>query len=602
MRKRLIFTIFMVITLFCYSKAQTKTWYDSAQIRIDTLRKGNFTFKVVDNDGNGVQDSVKIIHKKHEFPWGTAIDLTYNAGNNYTSAQPVIAPSDSEVYRTERWASYLAYNLPSVKGKNYKLTIKLSEIFYWSTNLRLFDVYVDGQRVMQNIDKYALAKGQYKAFDTTVNVKAIDNVIKLEFIATKDNVSIMGIVLSDSTGAPVLRLNCSGSDITTKNGNLYVSDLNYLDKSSPNDNWIKAVMLKYCNYGVCGNQFKWSGIEPVHRQLNYAPFENTLSWFNKVGWDMRAHTLLWGGNNSTDYHCIPQWVMSLSSSPKAMYDTCKMRVIREVTRYKGMVKEYDVLNEPTHANYLQKQVGDSINWNCFKWAHEADPDARLFINDYNIIEWQDQTDNFVALVKKMLQKGAPIIGIGAQCHIGSSVDIPNFKKRFDQLGQFGLPIKVTEFDMAAKSLSQVQYAAEISKMMRLAFSHPAIEGFIFWGLTEPTWVPESIVNLISEDKTAKIAADSVYHLLHGVWTTKITALTDVSGTYSFNGYYGNYDVLVKVGGTWKKFNVSCNKADKNKLIVLKEGDGMATSPILKKACIKSPTSIELTCDKTMSDP
>lgn len=602
MRKKLLFIFLLAVTQLCYSKAQTKTWYDSAQIRIDSLRKGNFTLKLVDSNGIGVQDSIKIIHRKHEFPWGTAIDLNFNGGNNFTGSQAVIAPGDSEVYRTERWASNLTYYLPAIKDKKYRFTLKLSENYFSSANSRLFDVYIDGQKVMQNIDKYSLAKGQYKAFDTTVNVTALSSIIKLEFIATKDNVAIMGIVLSDDTGTPLLRLNCTATDIMTKNGNLYVSDLPYLDKSSPSDKWIKAVMLKYCNYGVCGNQFKWSGIEPNHLQLNYAPFENTLSWFNQVGWNMRAHNLLWGANNSTDYHCLPQWVMALSANPKAMYDTCKMRVVREVTRYKGVVKEYDVLNEPTHANYLQGIVGDSIDWNCFKWAHEADPDARLFINDYNIIEWQDQTNNFVNLVKKMLQHGAPITGIGAQCHIGSSVDIPNFKARFDQLGQFGLPLKVTEFDMGAKSLTDVQYATEISKMMRLAFSHPAIEGFIFWGLTEPTWVPASISAIIREDGTARLAADSVYRLIHEVWSTKLTGRTDASGLFPFKGYFGDYDILVKIGETWKKMNASCKKTDKNKVIELKEGDVVATSPVLKKACIKSSTTIELTFDKPMVNP
>lgn len=599
MRQRLLVTLLLTLSFLTYSKAQT--WYDSAQVRIDSLRKGNFTLKIVDGDGNGVQDSIKVIHRKHEFPWGTAIDLNYNGGNNYTAPQPVTAPADSEVYRTERWASSLTYYLPTVKDKYYKITLKLSENYFSSANSRLFDVYIDGQRVMQNVDKYAIAKGQYKGFDTTVNAKALGNNIKLEFLATKDNVAIMGIVLSDSSSTPVLRLNCTANNITTKDGNLYLSDLPYLDKSSPNDRWVKSVMLKYCNYGVCGNQFKWSGIEPNHLQLNYAPFENTKSWFDMVGWDMRAHTILWGGNNSTDYHCIPQWVMALSTNPKAMYDTCKMRVYREVTRYKGIVKEYDVLNEPTHANYLQGIVGDSINWNCFKWAHDADPNARLFINDYNIIEWQDQTDNFVNLVKKMLQHGAPITGIGSQCHIGSSVDIINYKKRFDQLGQFGLPIKVTEFDMNASSVSQQVQAVETSKMMRLAFSHPAIEGFIFWGLTNPGWAT-GVENLINEDRTSRIVADSVYRLIHEVWSTRLTGTTDATGTYSFKGYYGDYDVLLKVNGTWKKVTATCKKANMNTVIELKEGDGIAVSPVLKKASIKAPTTIELTFDKPMANP
>ncbi|MFN8207877.1 MAG: endo-1,4-beta-xylanase [Bacteroidales bacterium] len=603
---RRFYFIALVVVNFVFSAVAFGTgWYDSAQVRINTIRKGNFTFRVLDAEGKGVMDSIKIIHRKHEFPWGTAVDLSYTIGGSYSTTSSVSASADAEIYKSERYAAVMGYILPVEIGKKYKVTLKLAEIYFSSANSRLFDVYLDGQKVMTNADKFAMAGGKLKAVDTTFNVTSTDRYIHLKFQATKDNASIMGLVLADSAGTPILRINCGGPAMTTSSGNYYENDYAYADQTvkapgTSNDDWIKALMLKYCNYGVCGNQFKWSGIESTHGNLTYAPFENTLRWFNDVGWDMRAHTLLWGGTSNTDYHELPQWVGSLA--PKNMYDTCKMRVTRELTRYRGKVREYDVLNEPTHATYLQSKVGDSINWNCFKWAHEADPDARLFVNDYNIIEWQDQTNNFVALVRKMLDNGAPVTGIGAQCHIGATTDIVNFKKRFDQLGQFGLPIKVTEFDMGAKLGTDQQYAIEISKMLRLAFSHPAIEGFIFWGITEPTWVPETVASLIREDKTPRIAADSVYHLIHEVWTTRINDITNDTGVYQFNGYYGDYDILVKVGDSWKKFEIPFKKANQDSVFILHESNGMVTSPVLKKVRFYPPSGIELTFDKAMADP
>lgn len=604
------FIVFFLLIANVNVEGQT-AWYNSAQSRIDTLRKGNFTVKIVDKLGKPVVDSVKVIHKKHEFSWGTAYDLSSGSSSGttnigYASGTISSAYGDVAVYNTERWGKYVAYDLPAVSGSDYKLTLKLAELYFSTANSRLFDVYVNGARVIQNLDKYALAGGKNIAFDTIIDVHATSSIIKVEFNTLKDNASINGLALVEVNGSSSLYLK-SGSSVTI-NGRVYKADNSYINTSaaalfSTENDWFKSVMLKYCNTGVSGNQFKWSGIEPSGKNiLNYAPFENTLNWYTSVGWEMRAHTLLWGGNNSTDYHCIPQWVMNLSSNPKAMYDACKTRVIREVTRYKGKVKEYDVLNEPTHANYLQKIVGDSINWNCFKWAHEADPEARLYVNDYNIIEWQDQTNNFVALVKKMLQNGAPITGIGAQCHIGSSVDLVNFKIRFDQLGQFGLPVKITEFDMGAKALTEKQYATEISKMMRLAFSHPSIEGFIFWGLTEPTWVPASIINLVREDKTTKLAADSLYHLVHNVWTTKLNGKSDISGNFPFKGYYGEYDVLVKVNNKWEKHEISCKKTEKGKSFDLVIGNGKACSPKLIKVKNVAPNQIFLTFDQKMTDP
>jgi uncharacterized repeat protein (TIGR02059 family) len=600
-----------VICLFQVAFAQT-AWYNTAQARIDTLRKGPFSIKVQSVMGLPIKDSIRIKLKKHAFPWGTAYDLSYGTstmGTTYSSSTTSGIKSvygDILIYQSERWGKYVAYELPAVSGKSYKLTLKLAELYFSTAGSRLFDMYIDGVQVMKNVDKIALTSAKFTAIDTTFDLIAKKATVKVEFLATKDNVSVNGLVLKESTGASVLRLNCGGATVNIK-GIVYTADNAYLNASSANlipttDDWYKANMLKYCNYGVCGNQFKWSGIEPTHAVLNYAPFENTFNWFKKSGWDMRAHTILWGGNNSTDYHCIPQWVMNLSSTPKAMYDTCLMRVKREMTRYKGVVKEYDVLNEPTHANYLQKIVGDSINWNCFKVAHAADPNARLFVNDFNIIEWQDQTNNFVTLVQKMLANGAPITGIGAQCHIGSSVDLTNFKTRFDQLGQFGLPIKITEFDMGAKSLTQLQYAQEISKMMRLAFSHPSIEGFVFWGLTEPTWVPASIVNLIREDQTTKIAADSVYDLVHKLWNTDLSVQTTADGLYAFTGYYGDYDIQVKTGSTWESFDLSCLKADKGKQFTLTLGTGKAVKPNFKSIKVLNANTLQLCFDRKMSNP
>jgi len=604
--------LFVLTFIISFNNVQGQTaWYNAAQSRIDTLRKGNFTVRIVDNLGNPVVDSVKVIHKKHEFSWGTAYDLNSGSNSSTTnigSASGTISSAfgDPALYTTERWAKYVAWDLPAVPGSNYKLTLMLAELYFSTANSRLFDVYVDGLRVIRNLDKYALAGGKNIAFDTIVDVHALSNKIKIECYASKDNASINGIALVEVNGSSGLYLK-SGNSVTV-NGRIYKADNTYVNTTAASllpsdDDWFKSVMLKYCNSGVCGNQFKWSGIEPSGANiLNYAPFDYTFNWYTSVGFEMRAHNLLWGGNNSTDYHCIPQWVMNLSSDPKAMYAACKNRVIREVTRYKGKIKEYDVLNEPTHANYLQKLVGDSIDWNCFKWAHAADPDARLYVNDYNIIEYQDQTNNFVALVKKMLLNGAPVSGIGAQCHIGSSVDLVNFKTRFDQLGQLGLPVKITEFDMGAMSLTEQQYAGEVSKMMRLAFSHPSIEGFIFWGLTEPTWVPASIINLIREDKTTKLAADSLYHLVHEVWTTKLTGETNLAGNYPFNGYYGDYDVELKVNDHWEKHTISCKKSEKGKSFDLVLGSGLACSPKLIRVKNGTPNQIFLTFDKKMTDP
>lgn len=431
--------------------AQTE-WYNNAQARIDTLRKGNFTVQVKTQEGVSLTDSVRVVMKKHEFSWGYAVDLNGGSG----------------------------------------------------------------------------------------------------------------------------------------------------------DDWQKAIMLRYCNFGVNTNSFKWSGIQANQYNLTYTTFDRTIAWFQELGWGFRAHTLLWGGTSVTDTHAVPQWVMDQRSSPKVMYATCSTRVAREVTLYKGKVKEYDVMNEPTHANYLQSVVGDSINWNCFKWAHAADPTAKLFLNDYNIIEYGNQTDNFVTLVKRILANKGPISGLGTQSHIGSTVDLTGFKTQLDKLAQFGIPLKVTEFDMnfgdgtVMTAALEKQYADEMGKMLRLCFSYPAMEGFVFWGMTG-AWA-KGVMNPYRDDKTYRIAADTIHNLIKKQWTTDVKGNLNENGQFTFNGYYGDYEVQVKVGGVWKKFDVSCIKAKKGDTLELNAGTVKAISPVLQEVNIVETNQIHLRFDKNMSNP
>jgi uncharacterized repeat protein (TIGR02059 family) len=430
--------------------AQTE-WYNQAQARIDTLRKGNFTLRVKTPEGAGLTDSIRVVMKKHEFSWGYAVDLSGGGG----------------------------------------------------------------------------------------------------------------------------------------------------------DDWQKAIMLRYCNFGVNTNSFKWSGIEANKGNLTYGTFDRNVAWFRYLGWGVKGHTLLWGGS-ATDSHANPQWVLDLKTTPKLMNEACKERVTRDISKYKGIVNEYDVMNEATHVTFLQQTIGDSLNWNCYKWAHAADPTAKMYFNDYNIIEYGNQTDNFVTLLRRIIDNKGPVSGVGTQSHIGSTVDLNGFKTNLDKLAQFGLPIKVTEFDMnfgdgtVMTPALEKQYADEMGKMLRLCFSYPAMEGFIFWGMTG-AWA-KGVINPYRDDKTFRLAADTIHNLIKKQWSTDVKGKLDENGEFSFKGYYGTYEVQVKIGDEWKKLNASCIKANKGKTFDLSTGNASYIPPTLQEVTVVEPNQIHLRFDKVMSNP
>jgi GH35 family endo-1,4-beta-xylanase len=359
--------------------------------------------------------------------------------------------------------------------------------------------------------------------------------------------------------------------------------------------WTQATMYKYFNYGVNENSFKWSGIQAQRNNLTYETFERALNWAEKVGWEMRAHTLLWGGTNYEDDHPTPRWVKDLST-PEDMLAACEERVKRDIGRYKGRVKEYDVVNEPVHATYLQSLVGDSLNWKAFQWAREADPDAALFINEYNVEYSWGNADRYLELIQKILDMGGPVSGIGMQSHFWDCCrpDIASFVTQINKLASLGLPVRLTEFDYGG-NLTEAEQAEDFIKVMTIAFSHPAITGVIYWSMSDRNaWRENS--GLFRTDNRPKLAADTLLYLTQNLWSTQIDTVVSASEALQFQAYYGDYLIEVPFEGGTKEFVVPFTKANRNTHFTLRESEATVKSPDLVAARMDSLDELELTFD------
>jgi GH35 family endo-1,4-beta-xylanase len=361
---------------------------------------------------------------------------------------------------------------------------------------------------------------------------------------------------------------------------------------------MQATMYKYFNYGVTGNSFKWSGVQPQHTAPNYSNFENALRWTQKVGWKIRGHNLLWGGN---DAHSTPDWVRNLPTT-QAFNDTCKMRVIRDVSRYKGVISEYDVINEPLtgHADWMRKTHGDSIIWNSFKWARSADPDAGLFVNDYNVEYNWGQAAEYRDLILKMKQMGAPITGVGMQAHFWDCcrANVDELVKNVNIIAQAGLPIRFTEFDYGG-NLTQAQQVDELIKVMTIAFSHPSITGMISWVLmdspSENAWRGKS--GYFDLAHKPKLAADTLLYYTQKKWATNFDAALSGETPMNFKAFYGDYEIEVAFGDTVKVFTIPCLKANKDSVFVLNEADARLKGPVLVSKSLVNLNAVRLEFDK-----
>lgn len=595
--------VFAVVSFTGNSSAQSyATWYNKAQERIDTLRKGDFGIQIVDKNGQPYTGDVSVRMKKHEYPFGIAFDFyegSASMGNIYSTTSTIQAKTDKEIYKTERWSSNLAYAIPVENGREYKVTLKFAEIYASAKNSRLFDVTVNGQLFLDNYDVFAAAGGKNRAVDTSLTVGVNDSHVYIELTASKDNAAIKGIVIDDADGTNILRINCGGSALTTADGNYYSAETGYFDPDvnavASKEQWMQAAMYKYFNYGVTGNSFKWSGIQPQHTAPNYTNFENAVRWTQKVGWELRAHTLLWGGD---DDHSTPGWVRRLPT-PQAITDTCKMRVIREVTRYKGIIREYDVINEPltNHADSLRNNVGDSILWNCFKWARSADPDAELFINDYNVEYNWGQAIEYRDLILKIKEMGGPVTGVGMQAHFWDCCrpNVDELVKNVNIVAEAGLPIRFTEYDWGT-NLTQEQQTEDFIKVLTIAFSHPSITGMISWGLSDDGAWRENTGFFDAKHKP-KLAADTLLYYTQKKWATNFDSRISGGNPLEFKAYYGHYEIEVAFGDTVKLFTIPCLKANADSLFTLHENDAILKGPELLRTQLIDDNSVRLEFDK-----
>jgi GH35 family endo-1,4-beta-xylanase len=610
LRKALLNVIISGMIIFSpmVTKAQYAAWYQSAQQRIDTLRKNDYGIKIYNNDGQLYTGAVSVRMDRHEFPFGVAFDFQQgepSMGNtaSISNGTEIQATADVEIYATERWARVLSYAIPVESEKEYKITLKFAETNHSADNARVFNALIDGEVFLENFDIHAVAEGRNIAVDTSITVVAITNILRIELQASVDNVAIKGIIVDKVNDENVLRINCGGSDLITSDGNEYVAELGFfapdVETVSSNDDWRKATLLKYFNAGVNENSFKWSGVQPNPGPPNYTNFDRAVRWTQSVGWDYRAHTLLWGGD---DNHSMPNWVRSLPT-PQHIIDTCKMRVIRDVTRYRGIIKEYDVINETLtgHADWLRKTVGDSIIWDSFKWARSADPDAELYINDYNVeLNW-GQSIEYRDLILKMLENDAPITGIGVQAHFWDCCrpNVNEVVRNMNILAETGLPIKLTEYDFGG-NLTQAQQAADYIMVLTIAFSHPSIVGMYHWSLRDG-WAWRAGSGFFDSAGRPKLAADTLLYYTKTKWATNLDLMANGSEALTINAYHGDYKIEAEFDGVVKVFNVPFLKAHADSVFVLHEADAKMKGPQLLSAELIDLNGIRLSFDKPINN-
>ncbi|GJM69689.1 hypothetical protein HMSSN036_19050 [Paenibacillus macerans] len=281
------------------------------------------------------------------------------------------------------------------------------------------------------------------------------------------------------------------------------------------------------------NESKWLWNESSPGNVSYREADQLLEFAAQNGLKVRGHNLFWEAEQFQ-----PQWVKSLTGPElKAAVDN---RLNSAVPHFKGKFVHWDVNNEMFHGSFFKDRLGESIWSYMYSRTRELDPDAKLFINDYNLIEYPPERD-YNKEIQAWIDQGVPIDGIGAQGHFNGTVNPVFVKGRLDKLAEMKRPIWITEFDSV--NANQNVRADNLEAMYRVAFAHPAVEGIVMWGFWAGSQWKGAAASIVNEDWTLN-AAGRRYLQLMDEWTTNVQGTTGKDGKFKFRGFQGTYDIIV----------------------------------------------------------
>lgn len=322
-------------------------------------------------------------------------------------------------------------------------------------------------------------------------------------------------------------------------GSMSASDVkNYNDK-----------FLQNFNSAVTENAVKWLSMEREKGKINYATVDGILAWTDKNNIPLRGHNLFWG---------IPKFVQPWlkEMNDDELRQTLQTRAETITKRYKGRFAEYDLNNEMVHGNFYEERLGPGITKQMAQWAHNGDPEAKLYLNDYDILTG-NKLPEYMAQIRSLLKQGVPIAGIGVQGHLhAETFDRKELKRALDSLAVFNLPIRITEFNVPGQrskyhterilTMTPEQEAIKAKELVdyyKICFAHPAVEGILMWGFWEgANWIPVS--SLYKRDWSPTPAADAYQKLIFNEWWTKTSGVANKEGTYATPAFYGKYNVTV----------------------------------------------------------
>jgi endo-1,4-beta-xylanase len=282
------------------------------------------------------------------------------------------------------------------------------------------------------------------------------------------------------------------------------------------------LLARHVDSVTAGTDMQWNAIEPAPGVFDFAGADAVVAFAEAHDIPVRGHPLLWHAN-------VPRYARQDSNGPAETAAILERHVSSVVGKYRGVVDEWDVVNEPVsdggglRDTWWRKDLGRNYIALAFLHASRADPDARLFLNEHSAEVVNGKSDTMLRIVEALLDAGIRIDGVGFQYHASTEgwPDRDKMVENFRRFADLGLAIQITEADVTddtgdpdsafRRSLQADAFAAGARACKKVV----ACERYTMWGLSDRySWLGAGLRPLpFDQDLRAKPAWTTLKSIL-----------------------------------------------------------------------------------------
>jgi endo-1,4-beta-xylanase len=258
----------------------------------------------------------------------------------------------------------------------------------------------------------------------------------------------------------------------------------------------RALLSQEFNSVTSESQLKWDVVEPVRGQYDWTGADALVDFAKDNHQSVRGHTLVW-------HDALPGWLVNGTFTADQLRHLLREHIQTVVSRYRGRVAAWDVVNEPIAdtGGQLRKSLwlntlGPGYITDALRWAHEADPAAKLYINDYGVENINAKSNALYNVVAGLRRDGIPIDGVGFQSHLALGVELATLDGNLRRFTDLGIDVAITEMDVRLRlPTTPTQHVAQAGLYMQVlqaCLGTPRCVSFTVWGFTDQySWIPHA---------------------------------------------------------------------------------------------------------------